>query len=1102
MSAGKVSLVFPRRGLIEAVVSRLRPEGKDYSADWIVFPERRPAYYLRQALAAREGTGFIPPRIDSMDAFVDHVYEEKLGCFDRAIDALDAVAVLFEIHKEAPDLLGGKHFLTADQFFPLGTRLYRDLEELASGGVTAEALRRRDGWSGDAIPAATQARLQSLSFFFERFYEEITARGLSTPAGRLRAVSEGIRPDLFRDSGRIIMAGFYPLAAAEAGLIKTMLGWASFELLLLEGKGIEEVLDRLGVADPDLRTAALKASLDMLEKEDGRRADPVNRPVIEFIKSPDTHGQVFALNAFLGSGPADPVKIDEKTVIVLPASETLFPLYQQTLSGLAPEAFNISMGYPLARTPIYSFFDKLLELLQSEDAEGRVYAPHYLRFVLHPYTKNIYFAPLSPGVATEASAASGKKGLFPAASDDVSPYLKRADLTRILFHAIEEELTERRTRAFWALEEIEGDEGVSAAVQELSRNVEGAPSPEAFREHLHAIHATLIAPFRDIMNVGDFAAKLAAVLEGIYAGSTARLHYFFHPYAEAFRRRLDALGRSLLRDTVFEDRASYFNLFRKVAQAGTVPFEGTPLRGLQVLGFWETRCIPFEDVLILDANEDVLPSSRRTDSLLPPSVRLGLGLPTYRQEERRVEYYLDTILRGARRVRLFFVENDDRERSRYVEKLIWEGQKREAKKNPQPRFQTVRYEVALQTGTPEPIDKTPAVAAFLRGFTYSATALDAYLACPLRFYFAYVLHLREREEIGEQVEKKDIGAFVHSILEEYFTPWIGKIIPAGGLNTSVMDALVERRFQETFGRDLSGGAYLMKLQAQRQLKAFLTDYQEPIVAGLASAGRHLRLIGLEKKVDVQWRGLKLTAKIDRAERRGDDLFILDYKTSADTKVLGVRFDKLDLEDRASWCDCVASVQLPFYNLVLSKVPIDRGEGAWENPAGELIHLRRENPIFKSGTKAPLSINPGHAPGFVSKSRGFNRVQPALIRFAIEDCKAGSRMGLIPADRIQCRLVMLGRHRLSPGIEFSAYSGGKEMKALEQVRADGARSAVEKAAALSALNAEISGRIVLMQDLIGRLLDEIADPAIPFDPALQREGACGRCPYTVLCGRAL
>jgi inactivated superfamily I helicase len=38
-----------------------------------------------------------------------------------------------------------------------------------------------------------------------------------------------------------------------------------------------------------------------------------------------------------------------------------------------------------------------------------------------------------------------------------------------------------------------------------------------------------------------------------------------------------------------------------------VRFPGTPLRGLQVLGFWETRCLQFDDVYFLDLNDDVLP---------------------------------------------------------------------------------------------------------------------------------------------------------------------------------------------------------------------------------------------------------------------------------------------------------------------------------------------------------------------------------------------------------------------------------------------------------------------------------------------------------------
>ena len=195
----------------------------------------------------------------------------------------------------------------------------------------------------------------------------------------------------------------------------------------------------------------------------------------------------------------------------------------------------------------------------------------------------------------------------------------------------------------------------------------------------------MIAPLRTISKVGDFAEKLIRLLAYIYVHGTARRHYFFHPYAEAFGARLDRLAGSLLRDTMFEEPEGYFNLFRKVAAAGTVPFFGTPLRGLQVLGFWETRGIPFEEVYLLDLNEDVLPASKRGDSLLPVGVRRALGLPTHRDMERGIEHYLDVLIGGAKRVHLFFVESRERERSRFVERLLWESRKRDPGNGPKRR---------------------------------------------------------------------------------------------------------------------------------------------------------------------------------------------------------------------------------------------------------------------------------------------------------------------------------------------------------------------------------------------------------------------------------
>jgi len=870
----RVELVSPRQGLIAAVASRLEAVGGDYSRAWVVFPEKRPGTYLRKALAEREGRGFIPPRLDSLETLVDRIYAERLGLGGRPADVMDAVAVLFELHRAATGPLGGGAFLEADRFFPLGVKLFRDLEELAAAGVSKEDLARLDVLAEEAVPAETRERLQRLSFFSEAFYERLPSLGLTTPASRLRAVVERLDPALFPDVGAFFFAGFFSLAKLEAAVIRTLLDREGSRLFLLKGRGIEEALGLFGVFDADLRAAA-------------SAPDPGPPPEVVLTRSSDTHGQISALNAALADGLADPARLHERQVIVLPAAETLFPLYQQTLTTIDEERFNISLGYPLSRTPVASFFERLLEVIPSMDGQGRVYAPHYLRFILHPYAKNIYFP--GPG--------------------------RRADLTRILVHAVEEALIEGRMKAFWSLEEIETDRGIRETVQARTAGVENAPAPAALMDHLAAIHAATIGPFLEVRDVGDFADKMARVLDFISERSTARLHRFFHPYAEAFMDRLKSLARSLLRDIVFSDPASYAQLFRKIAAAGSVPFYGTPLKGLQVLGFWETRGIPFEEVHLLDANEGVLPAASRSDSLLPLAARLAVGLPTYREEERRMEYHLDVLVRGAKSAHLYFVENNDRERSRFVEKKLWEMQRRDGEKGGDRYLRTVEYRVDLAERGAREVDKTPAVVEFLKEFRYSATALDAYLKCPLGFYFKYVLGLKEKEEAGEGVEKRDVGVLVHAILEDFFRPHLGRPLAVSDLSEAALEKVVDRHFARLFGPD-AGNPYLIKLQTKSRLLDFLRSYQKPVIERLTC--KTLTIRSLEETVLGERADFKLQARFDRTEYRGDDLFVLDFKTSHNTRYLGIDFKRLDLEDRKGWSRTIGSLQLPLYTMLVAQ----------------------------------------------------------------------------------------------------------------------------------------------------------------------------------------
>jgi len=182
-----------------------------------------------------------------------------------------------------------------------------------------------------------------------------------------------------------------------------------------------------------------------------------------------------------------------------------------------------------------------------------------------------------------------------------------------------------------------------------------------------------------------------------------------------------------------------------------VRFPGTPLRGLQVLGFWETRCLQFDEVDLLDVNDDVLPGTGKVDSLLPAPLRKALALPDYESLEKRIEYYLSLLVAGAKKIHYFFIENDEKQKSRYVEKAIWEKQKEEKEIDENKYVKKVIYRLALQAPSPPEIRKTKKILSYLNNMTFSASSLNTYLKCPVEFFYGHVLGLSEKEELTESL---------------------------------------------------------------------------------------------------------------------------------------------------------------------------------------------------------------------------------------------------------------------------------------------------------------------------------------------------------------
>ncbi|MBF0519673.1 MAG: PD-(D/E)XK nuclease family protein [Nitrospirae bacterium] len=857
MESAKV--LSANENLIDEVRSELIPDGNDYSSNIVVFPGKRPGHFLKKAIAEKKRAAFIPPLIFSMDAFVDYVYTEVLNQHQRKIDTLDALAILYKLHRHSINPIGGDSYLGADNFFSVGIDIYKDIEEFYIEKVSTETIKQIDHIAEEALPPRSKKMLNSLSFFYKEFYEKLNTLNLSTRSTRYRRVSEDLDNEALQKFEKIVFAGFFVLTKSEIVIFNKLSQSGNSRFLFQNGPGIDKLIKALYGDDISMSERGL------------------SYPEIKFISSSDTHGQVFSVNSILSE--TTDIK---NTVIVLPQPDTLFPLLYHGISSFEETAYNVSLGYPLVRTPLYGFFQSLMETVLSIEG-GRVYVPDYIKFTLHPYIKNVFY-----------------KG--------------NAELTRIIFHTIEEELSANRARTFLTLSEIENLSGIfeKILVKLKSENSFESIDEAALREHLHDIHNALIGSFMSFKNIGDFANRCVTILNYIYDNTTAKRHPFFYPFAEAFADALHTITQSLLKDVEFTELSGYFNLFRKYLATCHCPFEGTPLRDLQVLGLLETRNIKFDRVIFLDANEEVVPMAKKEDTLLPHKLRIMLNLPTYEDRERLSLYYFDSLLKGAKEAHIFFVENDKKEKSRFVEKILWEKQK--ATTSLHGHIKQIQYKIALRNQPVKPAVKTPEMLEILRNTTkLSATAIDTYIRCELMFYYRYVLSLYPRETVSGSLESSDVGLFVHEVLGKFFTGMKGTILTETMLSTHQMIKLIDATFIKFYGRDASGSAHLLKAQVKKHLNDLLAGYFTVL-----TRNNEVSVIDTEKGLSATSVGYNLYGRLDLIMSINGKTVIVDFKTSANQAAYTIRKDRLMIEDRTTWPQHIGSIQLPFYLFLYSK----------------------------------------------------------------------------------------------------------------------------------------------------------------------------------------
>jgi len=506
---------------------------------------------------------------------------------------------------------------------------------------------------------------------------------------------------------------------------------------------------------------------------------------------------------------------DERTAVVLADEQLLIPLLH-ALPTVAPQ-INITMGYPLRQTAVYSLVELLLQLFThaktAADKSVTYYYQDVQALLAHPYVQQLL-------------------------RDDPANY--PAQLLRW-------------NRAYVPYSFFT-DGRLSRLLQPVSN----------YREAANCLLSLV-----DMLSVDTALNQAEPLLRGLL---------------QHVVRQVNQLTTALAASSIDVSLKLYSRLLRSVFRNEHIPFTGEPLAGVQVLGLLETRSLDFENVIVLSANEGVLPRAPRTVSFIPYNLRRGFGLPTPEQQEAVSAYYFYRLLQRAEQVKLVYNSKTDGittgEMSRYLLQLKLESGR-------EVHEETLSFDVDIPETKPIAEPKTEAVQAIER---LSPSALNMYLACPLRFYFRHVAYLKEPDEVAERVDSRLFGNLLHRAMELIYKPWLGQEVTEDMLNALLKKpAVVMQLVNEAIAREYYKSPQLppdfsengdlrivheILCRYVRQL-LLIDKKQTPFVPeGIEQSFEET----IYFTVAEQPQQLLLGGIVDRLHRKGSTWYVVDYKT--------------------------------------------------------------------------------------------------------------------------------------------------------------------------------------------------------------------------------
>jgi CRISPR/Cas system-associated exonuclease Cas4 (RecB family) len=556
----------------------------------------------------------------------------------------------------------------------------------------------------------------------------------------------------------------------------------------------------------------------------------------------------------------------EDIAVVLPDEAMLFPVLNSLPAGV--DRVNITIGFPLDRTPVYSLLNSLIEMqlryyesrsavASKQDDKKGFYYKDVLRVLNHPYIK-------------------------PFAPEEIESFVTRTKEENLVY------VTEK--------------------------DMEGFPS---FPKKLFSVK-------KDSREIIEYFLELSIALHNFYRDNEPEIFSIDYEYLYHFYTLLTRLQDALKNAGLVLDTGAFRRLFDDIIKNSRIPFTGHPLEGLQIMGVLETQTLSFANLFLFSLNEGHLPPGKNQQSFIPYEVRCSAGLPTYKERDAIAAYHFYRLLKNSEHITLLYTTEakgmEKSEKSRFLDQLLIEF----AGKNPDVALNhyVVDFVFSAQDIKEITVEKSPEIIETLSQKVYSASSLLDYLTCPLKFYFSRILRLKEEEDVSENPDQRMVGDIIHETLYRLYDGYTDRDSELTSKDIETVKNKIEATLESSFRKilktgDLKTGRNRIAFEVMLQFLDHFFDKEKQ------SPG--FKILMLEKKIDDVYLPFTVNGKrysghlvghIDRVDITKDQICrIIDYKTG--------KVNPLNLKSMAELAgpgavDRREAFQLFFYRYLLKK----------------------------------------------------------------------------------------------------------------------------------------------------------------------------------------